>query len=697
MLLSNNGRNGSLSTLSPGIKRALEGLTASRFIKPDATINRFVSFKELTSTKGLADKLYGPIKAGYVNDSEVTFGLNLQDSPKNLLVLGSPGTGKTNICRVLIDGFLKNTTATIVYFDKKGTEKSLYNYLCQILGKEQFLFLSPEKNLCENPFSSPHPKILAQQWYRMICNVLLPALDIRFESGNALIAAVEKAKRDLGNGSDPCLFDTYPCLVALRPKRYDERIKADYYARAEFRIEMCLINLPNVFSYRKGLPFEEYRKMRFILIDLSQTDDFSSKMIVESLVAKIVNYQLAESNETDLSWVLFFDEAESYYAYNRINTFAGLSPLESYIRMTRSTGIWQVLANQSYSSLSLGARTMAGCKILFKVDPTELRHVQESMNLQKEELDIVNSLQTGQALVRLDSRPGLPVFKLSVPEFKVLHANNGDGIFEPITQRFNCEPIPEDQKRNVLNMIFGEQHKRKENETPTTEKNKQTQQSDNIKVIELLSNIAAIPFVMFSERLKELKFNGSIAEADRIKKLLIEKDYVIEYRIKLRKGRGSPASYLELSDQGKEFLSQNGNTKSRRYQGKSGFLHALIIYRLIKPFYDEKFETIIEGKNQGSDCDLCVYAPGGKIAVEVSYTTSPDDELRNLSRNLSAGYDTVQIITVGTSTEGKTIVEDEETAHRKKEDLQEAIAKEFDGVTRQRIQVLTLKEFRDMT
>lgn len=696
MLLSNNG-NGKLSTLAPGVQRALNGLSQSRFIKPDATINRFVSFKELTLTKGLAEKLDGPIKAGYVNDSDNTFGLNLQDSPKNLLVLGSPGTGKTNLCRVLIDGFLKHSNATIVYFDKKGTEKSLYNYLCQILGKEQFLFLSPEKNLCENPFSSPHPKIQAQQWYRMICNVLLPALDIRFESGNALIAAVEKAKRDLGNGSNPCLFDTYPCLVALRPKRYDERIKADYYARAEFRIEMCLINLPNVFSYRKGLPFEEYRKMRFILIDLSQTDDFSSKMIVESLVAKIVNYQLAESNETDLSWVLFFDEAESYYAYSRINTFAGLSPLESYIRMTRSTGIWQVLANQSYSSLSLGARTMAGCKILFKVDPSELRHVQESMNLQKEELDIVNSLQTGQALVRLDSRPGLPVFKLSVPEFRVLHNNNGDGIFEPITQRFNCEPIPGSEKKKILEMIFGELDKRKENEPATTEKENKAEQSDKIKMVELLSNIATSPFLMFTERLKELKFNGSIAEADRIKKLLIEKDYVVEYRVKLKKGRGSPASYLELSDQGKNHLEQNGIRNCRRYQGKSGFLHALIIHKLIKPFYERECKTVVEGETKGQDCDLCVYAPSRKIAVEVSYTTSPGDELRNLSRNLNGGYDTVQIITVGTSTEGKTVVEDEEKAQHKKKDMQEAITKEFDEATRQRIQVLTLREFRNMT
>jgi hypothetical protein len=365
--------------------------------------------------------------------------------------------------------------------------------------------------------------------------------------------------------------------------------------------------------------------------------------------------------------------------------------------MTRSTGIWQFLANQSYSTLSFGAKTMAGCKIIFKVDGSELKHIAETFNLKKEELDIINSLQTREAIVRLDSRAGTPIFKLTVPEYRIQNESNGSEVFEPIAEKFNCEPIPVSEKKKVLEMIFGELDKRKENETATIEKENKAEQSDNIKVIELLSNIAANPFVMFSERLKELKFNGSIAEADRIKKLLIEKDYVIEYRIKLRKGRGSPASYLELSDQGKEFLGKSGIRNCRRYQGKSGFLHALIIYRLIKPFYEKDCKTAVEGETGGKDCDLCVYAPGGKIAVEVSLTTTAEDELRNIKRNLNAGYDNVQIIVVGTSTDGKTVVEDEEKAQRKKGVLEEAIAKEFDEATRQRIQALTLKEFRDMT
>lgn len=659
--------------------------------------SRYQQCQDILAEKAIAELLQGPIPLGWVNNGDLVFGLRTTDAPKNILVLGSPGTGKSNACRVLIDSIIKNTDATIVYFDKKGSEKYLYNYLQQSLDKSQILFLSPEINLCENPFASPHSKIDYQQWFRITCNVLLPSLGIRFEAGNALIAAAFKAKNKLPE-DDPCLYDIYKCLVELRPRKYDEHVKADYYSRGEFRLEMCMINLPRVFSYRRGMPFEEYRKKRFIHVDLSKTDDFTSKLIVESLTAKIVNYQLSEGRESDASWILIFDEAQHYYSSDKIQSFSGVSPLEDYIRMTRSTGIWQVLANQSYSSLSLGARTMAGCKILFKIDQTELRYIKEAMGLSEEEVKIVDNLNTGEALVKLDSRPGTPVFKLTVPEFRIRNDITIGCIFEPLHDKYDCKPIPEDERRKVINQILCEKDKPSESKQTMPDIKKQADLSDGRKITDFLVNIAEKPFLQFTERLSDLKFGESIAEADRIKKLLMDHDYVTEYKVKLKKGRGSKASYLELSNDGKRYLAESGYKSATKHEGKAGFLHSLIVHRLITPFYEAKYQVEVEGENKGFDCDLAVYDDEKKvIAVEVSFSTSNTDELTNIKRDIANGYEKVQIIVVAISKDNKAIVEDETKAQAKKLSFAEVFNTSLSGDIRAKIEVLTLKEFRDLT
>lgn len=666
--------------------------------RSDEILARYQQVQEIRQQRLMAENIQGQIPLGYVNNSELLFGLRPNDAPKNVLVLGLPGTGKTNACRVLVDGFLKNTDATIVFFDKKGSEKSLYPYLTQVLDKSQILYLSPEKNLCENPFCPPDRSINYQEWYRIICNVLLPSLGIRFEAGNALIAGAYKAKKGLPDGVDPCLFDIYPQLLELRPRRYDEHVKADYYSRGEFRLEMCLMNQQKGFSYRRGMPFGEYRKKRFMGIDLSRTDDFTSKLIVESFVAKIFHYQMAQGRDQDASWALLFDEAQHYYSSEKIQTFSGISPLEEMIRQTRSTGIWQILANQSYSSLSHGARTMAGCKILFKIDPTELRYIKESMGLSDEETATVDSLNTGEAIVKLDSRPGTPVFKITVPEFKVRKDVTISNIFEPIHERYDCLPIPEEERIKVINQILGEKEKPQQAEKSMPEIKKQAELNDSNKTNEFLVNIAEKPFLQFTERLNDLKYGGSIADADRIKKLLIDRDYVKEYKIKLKKGRGSKASYLELSSTGKDILVGIGYKISNHIEGKSGFLHSLIVHKLVKPFYEMKYQVNIEGENKGYDCDLAVYEDKKKlVAVEVSYTTNADDEIRNIKRNMDAGYEKVQIVVVASSKDDKSIVEDENKAMAKKQSFIESFKATLDEKTLQNIQVLTLKEFRDLT
>ncbi len=655
-------------------------------------MTRYQQIQEIRQQRLIADNILGQIPLGFVNNSELLFGLRPKDSPKVIEVIGQPGSGKSNLFRVAIDGIIKNTNATIVIVDTKGTEKYLYHYMNELLNKNQYLFLSPE-NYRDNPLYRPHPSIIRDNWYRMICGYLLPSLGLRYESGNALIAAAFKAKQALPSDVDPAIFDLYKCLKEQRPKNYTERIRGDYVERALYRVEMSIINLSNVLGCRGGINLEEYRKKRVVLLDLSKADEFSRNLLIETFMAKIYHYQMSINTDNEASWFILIDEASNVYSENKIDMYAGISPLESILRMSRSTGIWFALASQSYSSLSHGARTMAGCKILFKTDPTELRYLGGAMNLSENDIKVVDSLETGEALVKLESRPGTPVFKITVPEFRIRNGPITENIFEPVHEKYDCQPIPEEERIRIINQILGEKEKPK----PMTEIKREVAMNDNKKIHEFLINISEKPFLQFTERLSDLKFGESIAEADRIKKLLIDQDYVVEYKIKLKKGRGSKASYLEIAPAGKDYLIGNGYKPVRIIEGKSGYLHSLIVIKLIKPFYESKYLLEIEGKNKGFDCDLAVCDDRKKlVAVEVSYTTNAADEIRNIRRNINAGYEKVQIIVVAISKEGKSIVEDEGRAIIKKQAFTEAFSKDLDEPFYSKVQVLTLKEFRDL-
>ena len=114
-----NQRNIKFS-LNPGVLKGLIGLSQSPHPYAKRVVDQFLRAQETTGVLGEEDiinLIHGEIRIGFVDSPEIAppesnliFGIRPEDAPKNVLIFGLSGTGKTNV--------LLNVIADLIKIDK---------------------------------------------------------------------------------------------------------------------------------------------------------------------------------------------------------------------------------------------------------------------------------------------------------------------------------------------------------------------------------------------------------------------------------------------------------------------------------------------------------------------------------------------------------------------------------------------------
>ena len=208
---------------------------------------------------------------------------------------------------------------TTFILDFKGELRHSYNYFKKVLNNDEMLYFNGKRNFFINPLEPPDERISFDIWAPIVSDGLAYVFGIREESRSALLTGIIKAYYEMPKGTYPSLIDVYPKLLELRPRSYDQRVKSDYYTRAEYRVLMTLQELIDVIGCRKGIPFDELISRRLIVINLSECNYFAKRLISITLLVKVYEYcKLIDFEPKDMRYVFVCDEGEELFGTKNI-------------------------------------------------------------------------------------------------------------------------------------------------------------------------------------------------------------------------------------------------------------------------------------------------------------------------------------------------------------------------------------------
>ena len=137
--------------LSPCVRKAVMGLGTSPHPYAQKIVNQFLRAQEIIGVspeKNITDLLDGDIRLGYVtspelvpNESNVIYGIRQEDTPKNVLITGISGSGKSNLLLTALADIVKlHEPVTVIALDFKGEFRHCYNFFKYILNEDEMLF-----------------------------------------------------------------------------------------------------------------------------------------------------------------------------------------------------------------------------------------------------------------------------------------------------------------------------------------------------------------------------------------------------------------------------------------------------------------------------------------------------------------------------------------------------------------------------
>jgi excisionase family DNA binding protein len=156
----------------------------------------------------------------------------------------------------------------------------------------------------------------------------------------------------------------------------------------------------------------------------------------------------------------------------------------------------------------------------------------------------------------------------------------------------------------------------------------------SLEEIEFLEGVSKNPDMFVTQIYKTLKLSGY--KGDRLKESLLEKELIIQEET--RKGkRGRLAKVLVLTEKGTSTL------KKLLPAGKGGEFHKQIQFMIKEQAEVFGWKAKIEERIPHSldSVDVGLKKDDVRVAIEVSATTYPEQELQNIRKCLDAGYDYV--------------------------------------------------------
>jgi DNA-binding MarR family transcriptional regulator len=548
----------------------------------------------------------GIIKLGNVLPINYTFGLEIDQLMKNILILGAHGTGKTNVINLIIENLYRLGIPFLVIDVAKKDSRHLIRRLpeLQVIRARDFR-MNPLEGI-----RGINPLTILSDFVDAYCH----QIEVMQRSKSYIVRIVKELWNVFGifegNEEYPNLEDM-ELLLSEKLKTPGNR-NDDFLLKNHQRIGMHLTLTGDMYRCSKGFPLERILENPAVL-ELDEFSEDAKTGAILFLLTRILRYRISRGERGKLLHVVIFDEGKRVFDYTlEKNFYMGIPPLDFLVSYARDFGEGLIVADQEASKLTNTIKACSNTKISFMVSGKDINETARILGLNECQREVLQQLSCGIGIVKMDERYTKP-FLVKFNHLEIERTVTDEEVEEhsrKFVEELNKEVKP--RSRILIERVKSEERlgivsKEEEN---------------------FLINVAKRPELTILERFKSLGLTNYMGS--KIVKSLVFKGYI--KKIKVFTGqRGNQPIILELTDKGKEYLKSIGI--KLHSEGKGGILHQWW-QKKIQEFYKNLGQkAVIEPTAWGANTDiLIIESSGRRIAVEVAL--SKDGQTKNIQRDL---------------------------------------------------------------
>ncbi|MFW9873893.1 MAG: ATP-binding protein [Candidatus Thorarchaeota archaeon] len=361
------------------------------------------------------NKCIGEYKLGivlYPDKPYAIFGLREDEWIKHILITGMTGTGKTNTVFQILKN-LKEKNKPFLVSDWKKT----YRNIIQLKEFEDSIIFTIGEETAPFHFNPliPPEHINPKRWMAKLIDIIGNAYFTGQGVEYLLREAIEFLYKKFNVFHNPKEYPTFKDVEEYILNKKTRGRMSLWHASALRTLASLTFTggLGNVVNIRKKKPLNKLLS-KDVILELDSLSNADKVFLTESLIYWIYEYRKNEGRRESFKHALIIEEAHHVLSHKKEAREGQETIMETMIRQIREFGESVIIIDQEPSKLSSSIKANTYTKITFNLaNGQDIFDISKAVNLNKEEIDYLDKLETGHAIVKLKGRcfePFLVVF-----------------------------------------------------------------------------------------------------------------------------------------------------------------------------------------------------------------------------------------------------------------------------------------------
>lgn len=562
----------------------------------------------------------GSIPIGYClssNGKPIIFKIKGSDLFLHELFISKTGGGKTNLSQLQLIAMsrLPNIRSWVFALDDEYRKLKAF---CP-----DYKIIRVINQFWDIPHLKPHFDIPDIEWLQISGDIFCDENNLKQSSKNILFDTGKWLfeKRGIFKGSnDYPTFQDYLNVFKKRRKSGETYQEKASYEPLINRFN-SYVNLGKLFTTRRAIDYKKLQEHN-VVFELMGMSAEVYKYFLSMLLSKAFNWRFYEGqNNITHTIVNVIEEARKAIDFRReLNVNLPEPTLHQFVTRGRKYRQCLIYITQELSSISRASKANVNLIVSQPlIEGNELTAIQQTLRLNKEQMDYFVTMPQGRAVVKYD---GLPPFVIQIPLVPDPGKTMSDAEIYNEAETF-LEDISQDvsqfYKADIVDI-------REDNKAEDSSEDNGISEDYKRVLIEIYRN----PIRKSSDISRLLELRGE--DFKQIAKWLERNQFVIRHKIRI--SEGAPSFLFELTEKAYEAL-KDWKVEFEKLKGKGSFITKVRYHQVQSKLEKNGWTATIEGKIPETNklVDILAYkSDESYVAYEV--TISSSNILENVEKNL---------------------------------------------------------------